>query len=128
MLKLGSGSIEIPSFIPDRGDARACPGYSRPQQASAARPHALRAGEKGGSVMKQVLISLIDSLGQQSLAITGIADQVSALKATLMKYNPEMQDDFKAQLAVEKEASRTYIAHMQKQLAELRAVASRLSN
>jgi hypothetical protein len=78
--------------------------------------------------MKQVLISLIDSLGQQSLAITGIADQVSALKATLLKYNPEMQDDFEAQLAVEREASRTYIAHMQKQLAELRAVASRLSN
>jgi hypothetical protein len=78
--------------------------------------------------MQQILISLIDSLGQQALAITGISDQVSALKTTLLKYHPEMHDDFNAQLAVEKEASRTYISHMQKQLAELRAVASRLSS
>ncbi len=77
--------------------------------------------------MQQILISLIDSFGQHALAITGIADQVAALKAILLKYHPEMQDDFKAQLAVENEGSRTYAAHVLAELAQLRAAASRLS-
>ncbi len=78
--------------------------------------------------MQKVLISLIDSFGQHALAITGIADQVAALKATLLKYHPEMQDDFNAQLVVEHEGSRTWAAHMQAELAQLRAAVSRLSN
>jgi hypothetical protein len=85
-------------------------------------------GGKGGSSVDQILLSVIDSLRQQALAITGIADQVSALKATLLKYHPEMKEDFEAQLAIEKEGSRAYISQMQRQLAQLRAAASRPSS
>lgn len=81
-----------------------------------------------GFIMEQVLISLVDSFREQALAITGIADQVCALKATLLKHYPEMKEDFDAQLVVEKEGSRDYVSHIHAQLAQLRAAILRSCN
>ncbi len=78
--------------------------------------------------MKEILSALVESLGQQSLALQAVADHVSALKATLLRHYPEIEDDLKAEIAAEQKKSQARVLSLHKSLAQLRVAVSQMSN
>jgi hypothetical protein len=78
--------------------------------------------------MKDILTALVTLYGDQALAVAAVSEQVSALRTTLLFHFPYIEDDLNVNVASEKEKNKEPVAQVQKTLAELQEVVSRLAN
>jgi hypothetical protein len=76
--------------------------------------------------MKDILMAVVEQIGMQALAVQAIGDHVTALKTTLIFHYPEIEDDLKAQIEVERKKSQESVLLLQTNLAKLRELVSRL--
>jgi hypothetical protein len=78
--------------------------------------------------MHEILISLTNLFGEQSLAISALADQISALRESLVHQFPEIEDDLNARLSLATNKGEARVEKLQETLATLRELISRVSN
>jgi hypothetical protein len=76
--------------------------------------------------MKEVLNAMAQAMGDQAIALGGVADRVTALKQTLARQFPELADELKGQIAEDQEKSRTEVYELQVSLAKLREAVAQL--
>jgi len=76
--------------------------------------------------MKDVLDAMVQAIGDQVIALGGIAEQVTGLKQTLARQFPQVTDELKGQIAADQEKSRKGIYELQVSLAKLREAISQL--
>ena len=70
--------------------------------------------------MKDVLNALVQAVGDQTIALGQVTDQVAALKQTLARQFPDLADELKGQIAADLEKSRTGVYDLQVSLAKVR--------
>jgi len=76
--------------------------------------------------MKDILDAMAQAIGDQVIALGGIAEQVTGLKQTLARQFPQLTDELKGQIAADQEKSRKGIYELQVSLAKLREAISQL--
>jgi len=76
--------------------------------------------------MKDILDAMVQAIGDQVIALGGIAEQVTGLKQTLARQFPQVTDELKGQIAADQEKSRKGIYELQVSLAKLREAISQL--
>ena len=76
--------------------------------------------------MKDILDAMAQAIGDQVIALGGIAEQVTGLKQTLARQFPQVTDELKGQIAADQEKSRKGIYELQVSLAKLREAISQL--
>jgi hypothetical protein len=70
--------------------------------------------------MYEVLTSVLSELEKLAIASASHDSEIGALKDALLKHFPEIEDDYYAQLKIEKERSQASVASVQRALAGLR--------
>jgi predicted nucleic acid-binding Zn-ribbon protein len=76
--------------------------------------------------MKEVLNAMVQTVGDQAIALGVVADQVAALKQTLARQFPDIADELKGQMDAEQEKNRKDVYELQVSLAKLREAISQL--
>jgi len=76
--------------------------------------------------MKDILDAMVQAIGDQVIALGGIAEQVTGLKQTLARQFPQVTDELKGEIATDQEKSRKGIYELQVSLAKLREAISQL--
>jgi len=76
--------------------------------------------------MKDILDAMAQAIGDQVIALGGIAEQVTGLKQTLARQFPQVTDELKGEIAADQEKSRKGIYELQVSLAKLREAISQL--
>jgi len=76
--------------------------------------------------MKDILDAMVQAIGDQVIALGGIAEQVTGLKQTLARQFPQVTDELKGEIAADQEKSRKGIYELQVSLAKLREAISQL--
>ena len=77
--------------------------------------------------MKEILNTLVQAVGEQTIALGTVADHVTALKQALARQFPEMAEDLKSQIQADQEKSRTDVYQLQVSLGKLREAIAQLS-
>jgi hypothetical protein len=70
--------------------------------------------------MKDVLNTMVRAVGDQAIALGAVDDRLTALKRTLARHFPDIEEELKGQIEVEQEQSRKDIYELQVGLAKLR--------
>jgi len=70
--------------------------------------------------MKEILNTMVQTVGDQAIALGALADQVAALKQTLARQFPDLADELKAQIEAEHEQNRKNVYELQVSLGKLR--------
>ena len=76
--------------------------------------------------MKDILDAMVQAIGDQVIALGGIAEQVTGLKQTLARQFPQLADELKGQIAADQEKTRKDVYELQVSLAKLREAISQL--
>jgi recombinational DNA repair protein RecT len=76
--------------------------------------------------MEEVLNALVQAVQEQANALSAVADQITALKQTLVKKFPELSDELKAQVEADGEKNRNEVYEVQVSLAKVREAISSL--
>jgi hypothetical protein len=76
--------------------------------------------------MKEILNTMVQTVGDQAIALGALADQVAALKQTLARQFPDLADELKGQIEAEQEKNRNQGYDLQVSLAKLREEISQL--
>ena len=77
--------------------------------------------------MKEVLNTMVEAIGKQTVSLGEVAEQVTALKKALAQQFPDMAETLKGQIEADQDKNRNGVFELQVALGKLREAVSQLA-